>query len=91
MTSTRLKIVTLLCGTALLGACSTARPALHGSHDGFGQAVKANIAAQAIAPSAEQKANTYIPANAARTAAARRNYREGTVPEPEPISTTQDD
>lgn len=71
----------------MLGGCATAKPALEGrlSSD-FGSAVQANIQAHAVAPTAQQKANTYIPADPSRAALARKNYRENTVVDPEPVS-----
>jgi type IV pilus biogenesis protein CpaD/CtpE len=71
-------------GAALLvSGCATSTPALQSQFGSdFGTAVKSNIAAQAVAPTAEQKANTFIPADPVRAGAARKNYRENTVPEP---------
>ena len=67
--------------------CATSKPALEGQLDpDFGSAIRANIAAQAVSPSATQKANTFIPADPARTSAARKNYRDNTVPEPERVN-----
>lgn len=83
-----MKHIGMMCGCLSLMACATAKPAVQGATPEFGQSVKANITAQAIKPSAEQKANTHIPANPARTALARKNYRENTVPEPQRSQTT---
>lgn len=70
-------IVPILC------ACATSQPALQGQlSDDFGAAMKQNITAHAVAPTPEQKANTFIPANAKKTALARKNYEEGTEPKP---------
>ena len=81
---------TLLCGgifALLLTGCATAKPALEGTLDPkLGYAVRANIQAQAIAPTAQQKANTYIPADPSRAALARKNYRENTVQAPQTTS-----
>ena len=75
----------------VLGGCATANPALEGSlSSGFGDAVIANMNAHAVAPSAQQKANTYIPADPSRAALARKNYRENTVADPEPVSVAGD-
>ncbi len=65
-----------------LSACATTSPALSDHGATFGQAVKANIAVQHVAPSPEQKANTYIPANRARRALAIKRYEENDVEEP---------
>jgi len=77
---------------SLLGltACATTstQPALHAHSAHFGQAVKANIEAQAIKPTPEQKADTYIPVDATKRATARDNYRKGETPEPRPVTTT---
>ncbi len=67
----------------ILSGCATAKPALEGRIDPYlGSAVKANIAAQFVAPSPQQKANTYIPADPNRAALARKNYRENTIDTP---------
>lgn len=67
--------------------CSTSKPALQGQLDAhMGAAVKANIAAHAVEPTPEQKANTFIPADPARTGLAREHYRENTVPRPVPVN-----
>jgi hypothetical protein len=74
-------------GLALTG-CASATPALDGPSSGFGVAVAQNIAAQRIAPTAEDKANTFIPPNRARQKAAREAYENGTVKEPIAVQTT---
>jgi len=56
---------------------------------GFGDAVAQNIAAQRIAPTAEDKANTFIPPNRARQKAAREAYENGTLKEPVAVQTTE--
>jgi len=67
----------------ILGGCTTAKPALEGRLDTeFGNAVKSNVAAHAVAPTPSQKANTYIPADPNRAALARLNYRENNVTDP---------
>jgi len=71
-----------------LSACATTQPAMKNSSSEFGQAVRHNIAVQAVAPTPEQKADTYIPADATKRAKARENYRKGETPEPQPITTT---
>lgn len=74
--------------TALvLAGCASSKPALEGRLDTeLGSAVKANINAHAVVPTPQQKANTYIPADPARAALARKNYRENTVEEPQAIN-----
>jgi len=74
-------------GFALTG-CATAQPALNAHSSGFGDAVAQNIAAQRIAPTAKDKANTFIPPNQARQKAAREAYENGTVKEPIAVETT---
>ena len=89
MNSLTVKSVCLLsmsAGFVLLSGCETARPALEGQIDmTLGQAVHANILAHAIVPSDQQKNNTYIPADPARTALALKNYRENKVEEQDDI------
>ena len=71
-----------------LPACATTQPSMKAGTAGFGEAQAANIAAQAIAPSEAQKADTYIPANRARRALARKAYEDGEVKEPvSPVTT----
>lgn len=70
-----------------LSACAST-PALDAKSDHFGQAIAHNIAAQRVAPTAEQKANTFIPPNRARQKAAREAYEAGDTPEPESLGTT---
>ena len=77
----------LLASAAILSGCASTQPALSGASDSFGAAVTHNIAVQAIAPSAAQKANTHIPANPKRRTAARENYENGTTPEPKTTET----
>ncbi|WP_026941112.1 hypothetical protein [Hellea balneolensis] len=80
-------ILTITC-LASLSACATTQPALQSGSSEFGVAVRQNIAAQAVAPTARQKADTYIPADATKRAKARESYRNGETPEPTPITTT---
>lgn len=75
-------------GLALTG-CASAKPALDVHSAGFGESVAHNIAAQRIAPTAEDKANTFIPPNRTRQKAAREAYENGTVKEPVPVGTTE--
>jgi len=71
----------------VLGGCATAKPALEGRLDpNLGAAVRTNIQAQAVAPTAKQKANTYIPADPSRAALALKNYREDNVEAPVPVN-----
>ena len=73
--------------TSLVTACASTSPALSGRLDTqLGVSTKANIAAQAVAPTDKQKHDTYIPADPAREALARKNYRENTVQEPKRAS-----
>lgn len=57
-----------------LSACAVTYPPL-------GDAMTHNINAQAIAPSPEQKANTFIPADITRQKLARDAYKKGEVEE----------
>lgn len=81
------RILATLCLIAL-SSCATTQPALQNGSSEFGNAVRQNIAVQAVAPTPEQKANTFIPADATKRAKARENYRNGETPEPQPITTT---
>lgn len=75
---------------SVLGGCATSKPALEGQlSPTFGQAVKANVAQQAVAPTAAQKANTFIPADPTRARQARQNYRDNNVPEPTRIRSSE--
>jgi hypothetical protein len=63
-----------------LGGCATApAPGTAGLSADFGQAVAHNREAQFVAPSAEQKENTYIRPNAARQRLALETYVAGEV------------
>ncbi len=71
----------------VLGGCATAGPALEGQLDpNLGGAIRANVQAQAVAPTAQQKANTYIPSDPHRAALALKNYRDGKVKDPVPVN-----
>ena len=83
-----MKLIISILSLIALSACATTQPATQSGSSEFGKAVRHNIAAQAIAPTAEQKANTFIPADATKRAKARENYRNGETPEPKPITTT---
>ncbi|MDB2437951.1 hypothetical protein N9W89_04500 [Hellea sp.] len=83
-----MKRILLSLSLLALSACATTQPALHSGSSEFGKAVRQNIAAQRVAPTPEQKANTFIPADASKRAKARENYRNGVTPEPQPIITT---
>lgn len=72
-----------------LSACAS-RPALKSDTPGFGDAVAANLAAQRVAPTAEQKANTFIPPNRARQTLARKTYEAGEVTDPTAVRTSSD-
>ncbi len=83
----RLTLYTSILAFGLLAGCSTTSPALKGDLDThLGQAVHHNVAAMAIAPSVAQKNNTYIPADPARAALARKHYREDKVEAPVPVN-----
>jgi len=74
-----------------LSGCASSMPALDAHSEHFGEAVAQNIAAQRVAPSAEEKANTYIPPNAKRQKAAREAYENGSLAQPQSVSTTDPD
>ncbi len=71
-----------------LAGCATNTPALDAHSTHFGEAIAQNIAAQRIAPTAKEKADTFIPPNRARQKAAREAYESGTVKEPISVITT---
>lgn len=83
-----MKIIIASISLITLSACATTKPALQTGSSEFGNAVRHNIAAHAITPTPEQKANTFIPADATKRAKARENYRNGETPTPQPITTT---
>lgn len=68
----------LVC-TGLGGCAVAAKDGSAGLDSQFGDAVRANRAAQFVAPSPEQKANTFIPPNAARQRLAVETYEAGEV------------
>ena len=75
--------IAVMTAACVLSGCATSTPALHGKLDPtLGSAVKANIAKHAVAPTAAQKANTFIPADSTRTRQARQNYRDNKIPDP---------
>ena len=85
MKNVTLGILTI--SAAALAGCAVSKPALQGQiNPEFGAAVKANQQAQFAAPTPTQKANIYIPADGTRAAAARKNYRDNTVPDPERLN-----
>lgn len=82
-----MKLIIASLSALALSACATSKPALSAGSSDFGSAVRQNMVVQAVAPTAEQKADTYIPADAAKRAKARENYRTGETPKPQPIRT----
>jgi len=83
-----MKLVLTSLSLMALSACATTQPALKSGSSEFGDAVRHNMAVQTVAPTAEQKANTFIPADATKRAKARENYRNGETAVPKPITTT---
>lgn len=75
----------------MLSACATTKPATASAAPSFGKAVTANLNAQKVAPSAKQKADTFIPANRARRELARQAYEENTLEELPELGTTDVD
>jgi len=86
MTRTHIKLSLLALLTTGLISCATGT-GIHNNSPNFSEATAHNRAVQAVEPTAEQKNNTYIPADANRQSIARDNYRENNVPEPSRIST----
>lgn len=85
-----LSAITALTLSAGLSACASS-PALDARTEHFGNAVAHNIEAQRVAPTPEQKANTFIPPNRARQKLAREAYEKGETPNPIQVGTTNDD
>jgi len=71
-------------GLSITACATTSEP--HSA--GFGKATAHNRAVQDVAPTAEQKNNTYIPADANRQAIAREKYRTNSSDEPDNVSTS---
>ena len=84
-----MKLILSTLSLIALSACATTEPALQNHSSEFGKAVRQNIAAQTVAPTAAQKANTFIPADPTKRSKARENYRNGETPEPVAITTTR--
>lgn len=80
-------VFTTLAISVGLSACAT-KPALDAHTEHFGSAVAQNIAAQRVAPTPEQKANTFIPPNRARQKLAREAYEAGETPDTVKVGTT---
>lgn len=87
MTHTSKISLIITAGLFALSACATAAPALEDHAPTFGEAVSANMEAQKVAPTAAQKANTYIPADPSRRALARSRYKKDDVETPKPVGT----
>ncbi len=69
---------------ASLTACATA-PQPHSS--GFGKATAQNRSVHEVTPTAKQKNDTYIPADAARQGIARDKYRKNKSDKPNTVTT----
>lgn len=80
--------ITVVLSSGLLMACQTT---MEMPTEGFGAAVKHNIAAQTVEPTPEQKQNTYIRPDSQRMAVARDRYRKDQVEEPVDLRTTAED
>ncbi len=85
--SRKLKFAIILSG-GLLVACQTT---MEMPTEGFGMAVKHNIAAHTVEPTAEQKQNTYIRPDSQRMATARDRYKKDQVEEPVDLRTTAEE
>lgn len=86
--SNRTRLITFGLTSLTLIGCASGTPALEAHSESFGLATAQNIAAQRVAPSAEDKANTFIPPNRARQKAAREAYESGTTPKPTSVVTS---
>lgn len=83
----KIALISCACATAL-SACATSTSALNAHSSNFGAATQANVNAHALAPTPEQKANTYIPADPDRREKTRERYKKGEVIEPSTLGTT---
>ena len=72
---------------SILGACTTSMDL---TSDSFGDAVRHNIAAQHVKPTDAQKQNTFIRADAQRSALAQQRYKTDKVEKPVDLRTTSD-
>lgn len=82
---------TLIAASLLLSltACTTTnQPTISAPSPAFGDAVRANIEAQFVPPTAKQKADTFIPADIDRRELALERYRTDEVKDPVPYETT---
>ena len=79
----------LVMSAAALSACATTQAASSSDTASFGKAIHANMAAQIVAPTPEQKMDTYIPVNRTRRDLALEAYETDTIP-PLPESVTSD-
>ncbi len=78
--------VLILCGFMASSCTTMEKPSAP-----FGSSVKQNIAAQTVAPSPDQKQNTYIKPNQERMAKARLRYRADEVEKPRDLNTTNEE
>lgn len=79
----------LVLSCAALTACQTTT--LQEPTESFGSAVRQNIAAQSVEPTAEQKQNTYIRPDSQRMALARDRYRKDQVEKPTDLQIDAED
>lgn len=82
------KLLMSVSAALALSACAT-NSSLDREAANFGEAVKANMSAQAVAPTAKQKEDTFIPANNARRQLAREAYEADEVEEPKDLVTSE--
>jgi hypothetical protein len=82
------KVGLILIAITITG-CASSQTALDAHSPQFGEAIAHNITAQRVAPTAEEKANTFIPPNRARQKAAKDAYESGTVTQPSLVNTTE--
>ena len=73
------KTLILAISGILISGCATSTDT---TRSDFGVAVKHNIAVQAVQPTPEQKANTFIPADPDRRDLARQRYKADEVEKP---------
>ena len=83
-----IRYIVALSSITVLCACATTTP-INETSSTFGQATAHNKALHAVPPTADQKQNTYIPADRARQDLARKRYKNDEVEEPVSVGTTR--
>ncbi|WP_409432907.1 hypothetical protein ACJ3XI_11960 [Litorimonas sp. RW-G-Af-16] len=85
------KLILISAAAFTLSACATSQPAMQAGSTHFGDAVRHNMSAQAVAPTDKQKADTFIPPNSKRRRLAIDTYEAGETEDPRELMTTGGD